>query len=124
MPKKRNIAIKLKTEKEIQQNKYSVGAVYNLIKWYKHKIKPAEYTLSPSCLGVSAYIYSVNTVPNITIECEIRDKHRPKSLKNYGFKYCHMIVKNNSKVVKREINTKVAQDIYLYMDELWNSLER
>ena len=86
----------------------------------KNKIQYNEYTLSPSWMGVKAYIYSVDIDKYFSIECEIRDKNTPKLYKGYHFKYCALNMyrrKNNLKVYHAE-NSRIIRDIYLRMSEM------
>ena len=100
--------------------KNTVKPVDNLSNASKGNIEYSRYTLSPSCFGVSAYIYSINTKNNVKIECEIRDNQEPDISRNYKFKYCSLSVKKGSTRIRFEENTKLAQNIFLRMHELYN----
>ena len=92
----------------------------------KNKILYNEYTLSPSWMGVKAYIYSVNIDRDFNIECEIRDKKTPKLSKDYHFKYCALNMyrrKYNLRVYHAE-NSRIIRDIYLRMSEMHKSKTR
>lgn len=89
----------------------------------KNNIKYSEYTLSPSCFGVSAYIYSVTDAnKQHKIKCEVRDKQEPTTSKNY--KYCSLVIEKNSKISHEELNTQLAKNTYEYMDKLFTTNHR
>ena len=95
----------------------------NFIRQNKNNIKYCEYRLSPSCLGVSAYIYSVfDTNGQNKIKCEIRDRQEPVISKEY--KYCSLVVEKNSKISHEELNTQLAKSAYEYMDKLYRTNNR
>ena len=94
--------------------------VRNFINKNKNNIKYCEYRLSPSCLGVSAYIYSVfDTNGQNKIKCEIRDKHKPIISEIYNTSYCSLVVEKKSKILYSELNTQLAKSAYEYMDKLY-----
>jgi len=92
----------------------------------KNKILYNEYTLSPSWMGVKAYIYSVNIDRYFNIECEIRDKKIPKLSKDYHFKYCalNMYWRKNDLMIYHAENSRIIRDIYLRMSEMYKSKNR
>ena len=89
----------------------------------KNKIQYQKYTLSPSCVGVKAYIYSVDIDNYFNIECEIRDKKIPKLSKDYHFKYCalNMYWRKNDLMIYHAENSRIIRDIYLRMSEMYKS---
>lgn len=83
----------------------------------KNKIQYSEYRMSPSWMGVKAYIYSVNIDSHFNIECEIRDRKTPNLSKSYSFKYCALNIywrKNSTRVYHFE-NSQIIMDICLRM---------
>lgn len=92
----------------------------------KNKILYNEYTLSPSWMGVKAYIYSVNIDRYFNIECEIRDKKTPKLSKDYHFKYCalNMYWRKNDLMIYHAENSRIIRNIYLRMSEMYKSKNR
>jgi hypothetical protein len=98
--------------------------VYKLIYRNKDLIKYNRYILSPSCFGVWACIYSINTKHGTNIRCEIRDAAEPEISQNYNFKFCSLIIKQKSKIVHSETDTQNAKDIYIYMDKLYDTKQR
>lgn len=97
--------------------------VRNFINKNKNNIKYCEYRLSPSCLGVSAYIYSVfDTNGQNKIKCEIRDQQEPVISKEY--KYCSLVIEKKSKTLYSELNTQLAKSAYEYMDKLYRTNNR
>lgn len=103
---------------------FSVNAFYTILDTYQRNIEYSIYRLSPSYLGVSAYIYSFNTKNDVKIECEIRDNQEPDISENYKFKYCSLSVKKDSTNIRFEENTKLAQNIFLRMHKLYNNKHR
>lgn len=99
--------------------------VYKLINRHKDSVKYNRYILSPSCFGVWAYIYSINTKHGINIQCEIRDEIEPKEISpSYDFKFCSLTIRQKSTIVHHEKNTQNAKDIYTYMDKLYRTKQR
>ena len=112
---------KKQTKKLIEAKKtlntgFSKTALYTILDIYRSNIEYSRNTLSPSCFGVSAYVYSINN--GIKVECEIRDHQEPDISENYKFKYCSLSVKKGSKNIYFEENTKSAQNTFLRMHEL------
>ena len=98
--------------------------VYKLINRHKDSIAYNRYILSPSCLGVWAYIYSINTKHGTNIRCEIRDEEEPVISQSYKFKFCSLTIKQKSKIVYSETDTQNAKDIFIYMNKLYNTKQR
>lgn len=125
MLKKSGIVKKIK----LQQSTYNFPQeIYCMLDMYKNdlksKIKYSEYKLSPSYLGIKAYIYSWKFKPGFNVECEIRDCRVPKINKDYKFKYCALNVfynnaYNNYIRVYTVENSKTIQNIYIRMHQIF-----
>ena len=99
--------------------------VYKLINRHKDAIEYHRYILAPSCFGVWAYTYSINTKYGTNIKCEIRDKTEPAEIsQSYEFKFCSLTIMRKSKIVYHEANTQNVKDIYTYMDKLYKENQR
>lgn len=98
--------------------------VYKLINRHKDSVQYHRYILSPSCFGVWAYVYSIDTKHGTTIRCEIRDTKEPEISQNYKFKFCSLTIKRKSKIVYDEKDTQNAKDIYTYMEKLYKTKQR
>lgn len=86
------------------------------------KIIYDTYTLSPSCLGVRAYIYSVNLTPELKLECETRGRTAPNI--NNKLQYCRLSLWYNARRVYCKENSKLAQDLYTSMYQMYNEKHR